>query len=385
MDTEKSYLTRLLGCALSGETPPPPGKADIDTVMRIARRNRVSALAAHALLRLPPEALESAPRAMLEAECARAQRAEAVRFFTVSRALKALSDAGIDCCPLKGWAMQALYPAPYLREMNDVDVLVREKDRPRAGEILQKAGFRPDFSNGNHDVYLSDAGVCVEAHGRLIDPLDKNAWYASNAWALPARGADGAWALMPTERMLYALTHDDKHMFTTGIGARAVIDLYLMRRAGGVDWPRARDTLARMGLLQLEESLSALGEGWLEGAELSPEMDAAGAYLMEIGCEGRYSPASFAALRSRARGTGRLRARYLLSEFFPARRRMALDYPILTRHGALLPLYWAFRLIRIALFSRGDIARGARDMLSLSGREGKAFASYVSALYKKGE
>lgn len=42
--------------------------------------------------------------------------------------LKALSDAGFDCVALKGWELRKLYPDVTMRQMADLDILVRNYD-----------------------------------------------------------------------------------------------------------------------------------------------------------------------------------------------------------------------------------------------------------------
>src|SRR5262249_61124700 len=55
-----------------------------------------------------------------------------------------LSAAGLSCILLKGAALvRTLYGDPGLRHVGDVDLLLDDRDIPRAASLLEAMGFRP--------------------------------------------------------------------------------------------------------------------------------------------------------------------------------------------------------------------------------------------------
>ena len=54
-----------------------------------------------------------------------------------NRVIDALSQAGFDCIALKGWVMRDYYPHPNMRQMVDLDILVRPYDYERIREIME--------------------------------------------------------------------------------------------------------------------------------------------------------------------------------------------------------------------------------------------------------
>ena len=68
--------------------------------------------------------------------------------------LSALMDAGIDVIPLKGAALlETVYPGIGLRNMADLDILVREADFLPAAEVLLANGQQPRWSDPSGDLF----------------------------------------------------------------------------------------------------------------------------------------------------------------------------------------------------------------------------------------
>jgi hypothetical protein len=67
----------------------------------------------------------------------------------LAEVLAAFDSAGIESMPLKGALLAArYYPAPGLRPMNDLDLLVRPHDEARALAALEGLGYRPIGQSG---------------------------------------------------------------------------------------------------------------------------------------------------------------------------------------------------------------------------------------------
>lgn len=104
------------------------------------------------------------------------QRAEL--FATV----QILENAGIACVALKGpWLAWHAYPAPVLRPMRDIDLLVEKGQVEDAWSALLEAGYRSDertnakpFDDRKHlPCLLSPQGVTVELHSRCWETAEE--------------------------------------------------------------------------------------------------------------------------------------------------------------------------------------------------------------------
>ena len=180
----------------------------------------------------------------------------------------ALSGAGIDHMPVKGWYLRHLYEVPETRTFGDIDVLIRREDRQKAHALMLGQGFtvKTDWE----PTYTYARGVeLYELHTNLMDAsLDDRSdlpAYFADAWshALPRDGR-----CYEPERefhFLYTLCHLAKHLYSGGAGLRMYLDAALFIRAHGdsMDWTAIRRELATLGLSEFLDTVLTACESWL--------------------------------------------------------------------------------------------------------------------------
>lgn len=153
--------------------------------------------------------LQQRARGMAAAELAK--RAE------LRRVLAVLDRAGIPVLVLKGHALgQWLYPAPYLRECSDIDLLFADRTQTEAAAAAVAAlGYAVPYRPGRyaHELLCRRQGVQLDLdmHWALaaIPALDRLPGFAelfAGAVALPGLGAS-ARGLGPVEALLHACVH----------------------------------------------------------------------------------------------------------------------------------------------------------------------------------
>ena len=181
---EARALRRLVRAALCPGEPlhaPPLDESGWAQVAAAGIRGGVGPLL-HAAIASHPEGLAcpKAVQARLRAAHMAAAAHAALREHELARALTILTKERIPVLALKGAVLaEAAYPAPALRPMSDVDLLVRPGDRPRARAVLLGLGYE-DESNGPEDFVHAAVGLDIDVHTELI-----------NATRLPSRR--GAW------------------------------------------------------------------------------------------------------------------------------------------------------------------------------------------------
>jgi hypothetical protein len=122
----------------------------------------------------------------------------------------------MDVLPLKGPALGLeLYGDATLRQSDDLDLLVRIKDFPRAEALLIDQGFLPLGSCSEYDRKLLRNGLLVELHfelsGRLDLPLDvEGVWRRAR---LAEFHSAPACAMSREDLALYLCCHGLKHRF----------------------------------------------------------------------------------------------------------------------------------------------------------------------------
>lgn len=136
----------------------------------------------------------------------------------------ALSQAEIPCLWLKGVALaQTVYPAPDLRPMLDVDLLVPYAQRSAALHALEAIGYRllPQLFDGTealkHHYALQGPGgdkILVELHFRLLGaadrllPLAGLEWFWQQTMKIEGAAQRGGWStLRPEAHLLYLAAH----------------------------------------------------------------------------------------------------------------------------------------------------------------------------------
>lgn len=164
------------------------------------------------------------------------------------RVIEALHDTGIVVAVLKGAALGALYPEPWMRPRHDDDLLVRPADFERAGDTLLRLGYvrqpqspGPEVTGQAHYRHQSRLGTHhVDLHWRLLVP--PAFWQLPEADALLGRSVPmmglGPWAraLAPADALLHVAAHEAAHH---GGPARLdwLLDLHLLAsRLTPDDW-----------------------------------------------------------------------------------------------------------------------------------------------------
>ena len=127
---------------------------------------------------------------------------------------------------LKGSMMKALYPASYLRGMGDIDILIHSEDMEKAHIVLANHQIYCKQKSKQHDLFLTKDNIIIEVHPGLykdfntkFEKLFSNPWQYTNKLMLMQYQFDA------TFEIVYLVYHLAKHMESSGIGLRSILDL----------------------------------------------------------------------------------------------------------------------------------------------------------------
>lgn len=250
----KHTLLGMLG-GLPDMVPQWPDAAGWDALDAMAAQHRLRPLLLHRARAagdwpVPPEVL---------ARWAGANRDAALASLRYKAALgdlvRILGDAGITFLALKGARLAWRdYPAPGLRPLRDLDLLVAEGEVERAFAVLEAAGLVMDGGDEaahaealEHDKHLpplwhARREVTVELHHRLTDPPARHGYHMpqidpATVIARAEPGADGV--LFPAaDDMLAHLIIHALYNHRLDCGPLVLADLHFLIRTGGIDWTR---------------------------------------------------------------------------------------------------------------------------------------------------
>ncbi len=218
--------------------------------------------------------------------------------------LDACRELGVRVTLLKGVSVSdQFYPAPHLRPMGDIDLLVAERDRAQVEAMLLRRGYAPmpgfrEEAGDPHGapLFLPERRVWVELHTGLFpegDRLRRNRLFAPDM--LEHHAVDSAFAGRPVRRLsaelqlVYLASYWMRDMSNYGPDptfAKSLFDaVYLLGASGpDLDWDGMLEWLdndfARASLYVLVSFLATRGlcrvpEGIL--ARLAAAQDIAGA------------------------------------------------------------------------------------------------------------
>lgn len=149
--------------------------ADPETWCLAAEAEGVLALVAERAPELPPP--------FASAVVARARdlaAADLVREVELRRVVRACAEAGVEALVIKGAHLAyGCYARPDLRPRTDTDLLVRERDRAAAGEVLQRDLGYAAVPQVTGDLLMYQAPYARRAHGGLVHLVDLH-WRVAN-------------------------------------------------------------------------------------------------------------------------------------------------------------------------------------------------------------
>jgi len=157
--------------------------------------------------------------------------------------------AGIEALPLKGLHLaHRVYPSPSLRDMGDLDLLVRRTQRRDADAVLRRLGYVPDLDpepvdggSLNAVEYWRDGCLPVHLHWHVLNGSLPNFMVHVDLDELWREARDGA--LAPAHQVVTLCEHALKHSYSTLIH---LTDIELASR--GIDWGAVADVARRWGL-----------------------------------------------------------------------------------------------------------------------------------------
>ena len=352
------YLAELIHAQFENRTPEKiPEGLTMEELSRAAVENHMEYLIFGGLLRtenLPPEWKEPLKKRVMSG---------IFRTMTQVQELQEMESrfeaAGIVNQPMKGARMKFIYPSPQMREMSDIDVLIGQEDRKKAGEVLSRMGYALSQDIKHHEIYVKKPFMVVQVHRAMyVSTVVENQYqyFSDFSRAVLREGCLYTYDFNREDFYVYLIAHMAKHFYTMGCGIRNLLDIYVYQEKykGEMNLKYVKQELKKLGLLSFAEHMEKLAYVWMEKEEAGQFECQLFDYMLNSGIYGKDENGiwnKFAEKKCRDREVTRFRLK--MWYFFPPVSYMAEYYPWLEERAFLLPAAWCIRFFRGLFLKKG--------------------------------
>lgn len=270
--------------------------------------------------------------------------------------LKALDDAGMDCIALKGWIMREYYPVPTMRQMADLDILVRPYDYKKIESVMKKLGYESEAeSSWKHDSFKKDE-VHVEMHKRLTDDSDQIQSWEQGVWDRAVSVKGHIYKMTSEDYYVFHFVHLYKDFMNGSLGLRRIADTWLLQQQT-VQMDVVKTYLESFGIWEFHERMVRLSRAAMGDIAIDEGSEFLLSHAFKYGIYG--SEKSYKAGRIASMGesmtSGKIKSK-IAAVFLPFKR-MKAQYPNLKKWPILLPYYW---IKRIGTILKTDMKKNRR-------------------------
>lgn len=356
------YLAELVRAQLEGRKPlEMPQGIFVEEIMDIAHRNHMDYLLLGAMLKL--EGLSDEYKETMKARVMRSLMRTMAQVMEIKELEKRFEETGVKNQPMKGARMKFVYPAPEMREMSDIDILIDADCMKQAAEVLTERGYSLLQSIKHHDIYRKQPFMVVEAHRVMYDKTvdgGQYRYFSNFSKATPREGMKYTYDFNKEDFYVYMMAHMAKHFYAMGCGIRNLVDIYVYQEKYGAELNKTyiKEELKKCGILEFTEHMEKLAAIWLKGEKTSMFYNDLFQYMMDSGIYGKdengiWNKFAEEKMRDKDATPSQLKRWY----YFPPLSYMSEYYPWLEGHPYLLPVAWGIRAWRGLFMKKGTHKR----------------------------
>lgn len=278
--------------------------------------------------------------------------------------LESLSHSGLECIALKGWELKNLYPNPNMRQMSDIDILVRPFEYDSIKEIMRRLGFEYGRkSSWKHDSFRKDR-VHIEMHKRLTDDSKSIRQWETEMWERSVTDHEHIYKMSIEDFYIYHFIHLYNDFLNGSLGLRRIIDTWVLLKQPKND-EFITDKLNQFGLSTFHDRIAKLSKVLMGEEETDENSEIIMNHAFTVGIYGDGKSYKTGRIVSMSR-TGNIRSgkfKSWVSAIFLPIDRMKAQFPMLEKRPILLPYYWIKRII---FYLSGNL-KTSKQMLDYSG------------------
>ncbi len=366
MNREKAVLN-LIYAGITGEKVALEADFSLGELLPFLKKQEISAICYYGAVNCGVDTALPEMQTLFKLVCAGMVASQ--RQDRIARELYDLFDREqFSYMPVKGLLLRELYPAPEMRLMGDLDILVQLDEYPRMRELLLELGYIERVES-DHELIWHKNGVMIELHKRLIPSYNKD-YYAvfGDGWQLGKICTGTRYAMTDEDQMVYQLVHFAKHYRDGGIGLRHIVDLYLYRRSRpNLNEAEMEKSLTALQLWEFYQNVFHTLDVWFAGKPSDGISELITKTVFGTGLFGtQENHVLSGGLRLQANsGKKNARGQKILYTIFLPYQHMCKRYPVLEKLPILLPVMWVVRWFDVLLNRRKNIKRVAGEIQTL--------------------
>jgi len=349
LEKRQKFFIEILSCAFEKKSiKSVPENLDWDKLFYSASKHKVAHLFNDVLKRSEISLPEDVEKKFLKAYKSAVKKA-AVFDAEFEYICDAFSDSKILFTALKGAVIKNFYPDSSMRTMSDLDILLDEKDRKKAKEILLNSGYEITLDDVTHeDVFIKPPLMNVELHYSPV-PKDQPEYIYYKEKITQLLNPENP--LFYEDQYIFLIVHTAKHFRNGGIGVRAIADIFFFNRYEFSDKNYIENELKILSLYDFEKQMKRLAEMWFADGEENEDLKLIGNYILGSGAFGLNKQLTLSNENVK-KGNKKL---YIFSRIFPSKNKMVSAYPLLKKTPILLPVFWMVRIFNAVLFKKDKL------------------------------
>ena len=282
----------------------------------------------------------------------------------------------IDFVFLKGIELKKIYPESYMRGMGDIDILIKSNQLQDTHKALESMGITCKSRSKQHDVFESKEGLMIEIHPTLYkDFNEKFEKVFNNAWDYSIQQENRRYQFSHEFEVVYLLYHLAKHLDSSGIGLRSVLDigLYIKTYEQKMDDNHLDELLTKSDMHQFYVCMVELNRKLFgfeyhktinQGHSIEQEvLDKLTDYIVKSGVHGlgkEFNP--FEARAASYQMKNKSKTKMIFDIIFPSFEHMKGMYPNLLKVPIFLPLAWGIRWFKLLFRKRKSSIRKIKKL-----------------------
>lgn len=358
MQVLAKYLAELVNAQLENRKPKLlPEEVSVEELLKIAHKNQMNYLILGGLLKV--DNLSDEEKAKIKPYVLQAILRNSHQVNEIKKIENCFEEKGISCQAMKGARMKFVYPAPEMREMGDIDILVREECINKAAKSLEQLGYTLQQSVKHHDIYRKKPYIVLEMHRAMYDKTVNKTQYeyfSDMSRTILREGKSYIYDFSCEDFYVYMMAHMAKHFYVMGCGIRNLVDVYIYNKkfSKSMDLDYVRKQLQICGIASFTKHMEKLADIWLSGEDGDAFYDELFLYMLDSGIYGKdengiWNRFAEEKMKDKQATTTHLKCWYI----FPPLSYMAEYYPYLDKYPFLLPVTWFIRGVGGVFGKRG--------------------------------
>ncbi len=355
----KEYFLQLVSAYIQS-LPAPVCPQDIngEKIYKLAVRNAVTGILYQAVQDKTISLSQESELKLQKSYMATLAR-EASQQAEISSIREEFSRENISFMFLKGTHLKSLYPQPEMRFMVDMDILVKDQDMKKSGEIILSHGFTQEMNNGKDIVLIKKPFLTIELHKMLfVEDYFMHSYFES-VWDRCENVSENEYKMSHNDLYVYTLAHLCEHYLEAGSCFRPLMDLFLMEKTyNDLDFDYINRQFKELTIDKFAEKIRALYKCTFGGGEYDDDLRMMENYIV-FGAPVKNGQESAEIAR-----TQKSKATRFAETLFPSLQHMKRKYKILEKLPILLPIMYLVRIFEYSFFKKKRVQEKRNEIQS---------------------